>query len=199
MKRLTILIDFDQTINDLASAWVEYLNERHGTSVKTEDLKEWDMRKAFPNLTESEIYKPLKEEAMWDKVKLLPKVYDNICKLKYDGHKVFVVTTSNPFTVPIKLNKVLFKYFPFFTYNDVIVTSHKQMILGDVLVDDGQHNLVGDTPYKKILFSAPHNKSFDERSIGAVRANDWDEVYELITEFAAETRINTYIKEKNDE
>lgn len=180
MKRLTILIDFDQTINNLNDAWVDFLNKRYGTSVKAEDIKEWDMTKAFPTLTEKEIYKPLREEALWERVVPLPKAYDNICKLKYDGHKVYVVTTSNPITVPIKLTKVLFKYFPFFTYNDVIITSHRQMILGDVLVDDGQHNLVGDTPYKKILFSASHNKSFDEKSVGAIRANDWDEVYEII-------------------
>ena len=186
MKQLTVLVDFDQTLNNLNEAWVAYLNERHGTTVKTDDIKCWDMTKAFPTLTPNEIFKPLLEEALWERVIPLPKAYDNICKLKYDGHKVYVVTTSNPVTVPIKLQKVLFKYFPFFTYNDVIITSHKQLIIGDVLVDDAPHNLEGDTTYAKILISAPHNRSFDERTIGATRAEDWDEIYELINNLAKE-------------
>lgn len=186
MKQLTVLVDFDQTLNNLNEAWVAYLNERHGTTVKTDDIKCWDMTKAFPTLTPNEIFKPLLEEALWERVIPLPKAYDNICKLKYDGHKVYVVTTSNPVTVPIKLQKVLFKYFPFFTYNDVIITSHKQLIIGDVLVDDAPHNLEGDTTYAKILISAPHNRSFDERTIGATRAKDWDEIYELINNLAKE-------------
>lgn len=186
MKQLTILVDFDQTLNNLNEAWVAYLNERHGTTVKTDDIKCWDITKAFPTLTPYEIFKPLLEEALWERVIPLPKAYDNICKLKNDGHKVYVVTTSNPVTVPIKLQKVLFKYFPFFTYNDVIITSHKQLIIGDVLVDDAPHNLEGDTTYAKILISAPHNRSFDEKTIDATRAEDWDEIYELINNLAKE-------------
>lgn len=186
MKQLTVLVDFDQTLNNLNEVWVAYLNERHGTTVTPDDIKCWDLTKAFPTLTANEIFKPLLEEELWERVTILPKAYDNICKLKYDGHKIYVVTTSNPTTVPIKLNKVLFKYFPFFTYNDVIITSHKQLVMGDVLVDDAPHNLAGDTTYAKILISAPHNKSFDERSIGAIRADDWDEIYELITNLAKE-------------
>ena len=186
MKQLTVLVDFDQTLNNLNEAWVAYLNERHGTSVNPDNVNSWDITKAFPTLTTFEIFKPLTEEALWERVVPLPKAYDTICKLKYDGHKIYIVTTSNPISVPLKLNKVLFKYFPFFTYNDVIITSHKQLIIGDVLVDDAPHNLEGDTTYAKILISAPHNRSFDEKSIGAVRADDWDEIYELINNLAKE-------------
>lgn len=187
MKRLTILVDFDQVLNNLNEAWVAYLNKRHGTTVKTDDITEWDITKAFPTLTKNEVFSPLYEEALWDSVKALPKAYDNLCKLKYDGHRIYVVTASNPITVPIKLNKVLFKYFPFFTYNDVIITSHKQLIIGDVLVDDAPHNLEGGS-YKKILMTAPHNRYFDEESIGAVRACDWDVAYRLIKQYANSTQ-----------
>lgn len=186
MKKLTILIDFDQTINNLNEAWVEYLNERHGTNVKPDDVTDWDITKSFPTLIRDEVFKPLYEEAFWKRVKPLPKAYDNLCKLRNDGHKIYVVTTSNPVTVPIKLNNVLFNYFPFFTYNDVIITSRKQLIIGDVLVDDAPHNLEGDTTYAKILISAPHNKSFDEKSINAIRVDNWDEIYEIINNLSKE-------------
>ena len=153
LKKLTILIDFDQTINNLNEAWVEYLNERHGTNVKPDDVTDWDITKSFPTLIRDEVFKPLYEEALWKRVKPLPKAYDNLCKLRNDGHKIYVVTTSNPVTVPIKLNNVLFNYFPF---------------------------------YAKILISAPHNKSFDEKSINAIRVDNWDEIYEIINNLSKE-------------
>lgn len=185
MRRLTVLVDFDQTLNNLNEAWVQYLNEKHGTTVSPDDIREWDMNKAFPMLRSKDIYEPLKTEELWEQVVPLPGAYDGVCNLKRDGHKVLIVTTSNPTTVPIKLEKVLFRYFPFFTYNDVVITSHKQLLLGDVLIDDAPHNLVGGL-YKRILMTAPHNKSLNERTIKAARANSWDEAYELVKSIAEE-------------
>lgn len=57
------------------------------------------------------------------------------------------------------MDNVLFRYFPMFTWDDVIITAHKQLINGDVLVDDGVHNLVGGS-YEKLLMDAPHNRKF---------------------------------------
>lgn len=38
MKHLTILVDMDDTIESLASAWIDYLNARHGTTTKLTDI-----------------------------------------------------------------------------------------------------------------------------------------------------------------
>ena len=45
MKILTVLIDADDTIENLCEEWVKYLNEKHGTSVLLTDIKEWDIAK----------------------------------------------------------------------------------------------------------------------------------------------------------
>lgn len=37
MKKLTILIDMDDTLEDLLGAWVSYLNTQYGTNVHKED------------------------------------------------------------------------------------------------------------------------------------------------------------------
>lgn len=186
MKQLTILVDMDDTLEDLCTPWVQYLNEKYGTAVTTEDIKDWAIAKVFPTLTREQVFEPLAKEEFWERVKPLPKAYENICKLKYDGHRVFIVTASDPIiSVPMKLEKVLFRYFPFFTYNDVIITTQKQLICGDVLVDDAPHNLENGN-YMRILMNAPHNRFFDEKSIGAVRTCDWNTVYRLISEYACE-------------
>ena len=43
MRRLTILVDIDDTIEYLCKAWVEWLNEKYGTTVKYEDITDWNI------------------------------------------------------------------------------------------------------------------------------------------------------------
>lgn len=183
MKKLTILVDMDDTLENLNKPWIEYLNEKYGTNVNPEDINEWNMAKAFPTLTGAQIYAPLTQGDFWDRVEPLPSAYEYLFCLKYEGHKIVIVTSSCPTAVPYKLNGMLFKYFPYLNYQDVIVTSQKQLIHGDVLIDDAPHNLIGGN-YMRILMTAPHNRSFNEKDIGAIRVNNWEEIYNIICDIS---------------
>ena len=77
------------------------------------------------------------------------------------------------------MTKVLFKYFPFIGWDHVIVAADKAMIRGDIMIDDAPHNLI-DGDYDKILFTAQHNKNFIESDYGMFRADDWQQVYDII-------------------
>ncbi len=188
MEKLTILIDMDDTIENLCETWVEYLNELYGTNVSTNDIKEWDMTKAFPMLTSEEIYTPLTTADLWKRVKPLPYAVGTIRQLIDDGHKVVIVTASSPETIKLKLHNVLFKYFPYLTYKDVIVTSQKQLIKGDVLIDDAPHNLKGFDGFA-LLFNAPHNRSYKIKDKCFYRVNDWQEIYQKIQICSAATAL----------
>lgn len=136
-------------------------------------------------MSANQIYNPLFDEDMWKRVKPLPGAVEYIKRLVFDGHRVVVVTASHPDTVAMKLNRVLFKYFPILCVSDVIISPCKQMILGDVLVDDAPHNLI-DGKYKGILFNAPHNRGFREKEYGLYRASNWHEAYIIIRELSDE-------------
>lgn len=102
-------------------------------------------------------------------------------KLIDDGNDVYIVTASNLDSVSAKMNKVLFKYFPFIKPQNVIITAKKQLVLGDILIDDAPHNMGGQ--YKGFLFTANHNKSITDDELlklNSVRVNNWKEVYDLI-------------------
>ena len=178
-KRLTILVDMDDTLENLLEEWVKFLNEEHNLRVDINNVTNWDMSKTFTMLSRQEIYAPLFNKSLWERVKPLPGAVQYVNRLIKDGHRVVIVTASHQDTVSIKLNDVLFKYFPFFTYKDVIITSQKQLINGDILIDDAPHNLEGGK-YKGILMTAPHNKSYKAEEHGLVRVNDWEEIYKLI-------------------
>jgi 5'(3')-deoxyribonucleotidase len=183
MKKLTILIDMDDTIENLVDVWIEFLNKKHGTNVHRDDVIKWDISEAFPSLSLGDIYAPLSSEELWETVTTLPGAVENMQRLISDGHKLVIVTASHQDTVPLKLNNVLFKYFPFITMDDVIIAKQKQLINGDILIDDAPHNLEGGS-YKGILMSAPHNKSYNAQANGFIRANNWDEIYAAIYQIA---------------
>ena len=183
MRKLTILIDMDDVLETLIAGWVQYNNEKFGTNVRPEDVKSWDMSLAFPTLSKDDVYAAEFDDALWDNVGPMPGADEALRKLLADGHEIFIVTASYYQTLRAKMENVLFKYFPYITWDQVIITSNKQMIAGDVLIDDGPHNLKCGN-YAKILFDASHNKNFDEKSIDAVRVHNWDEAYAQICTIA---------------
>jgi 5'(3')-deoxyribonucleotidase len=83
------------------------------------------------------------------------------------------------------MDDLLFRWFPFITWDQVIITSRKQLIRGDVLIDDGIHNLEGGD-YVRILMTAPHNKSYDAEGNGMIRVSSWDDIEKVISEISGE-------------
>lgn len=190
MRKLTVLVDMDDTIESLSDAWIAYLNDRYGTNVRKEDVTEWDFSKAFPTIEKSKVYEALIDEQLWDAVKPLPGAVKYLKKLIDDGNDVYIVTASNLDSVSAKMNKVLFKYFPFIKPQNVIITAKKQLVLGDILIDDAPHNMGGQ--YKGFLFTANHNKSITDDELlklNSVRVNNWKEVYDLIHGYQKHYRL----------
>ena len=179
MKKLTILVDMDDTMENFCVVWVNKLNKKYGTCVHIDDIKEWDIHKFFPELSKDEIFSPLFCEDFWKEVRPLDGAVQYIEKLINDGHKIIVVTASHPDTVSMKWHHVMQRYFPFIDCKDIIVTAKKQVIKGDVLIDDAPHNLIGGE-YMKILYDAPHNKNFDTNNMYITRVYNWNQIYNLI-------------------
>lgn len=186
IKRLTVLVDMDDTIIDLLGTWVSFLNRMHGTNIKPNDVTQWDMSKTFPMLSKDDVYAPLYFDSLWCSVKPIPDASETMQKILSDGHKIFIVTASTYVTLKIKMEKALLRHFPFLTWDDVIVTGYKQLIKGDVLIDDGTHNLCGGS-YEKLLMDAPHNRSYDAKANGMTRVHNWKEAYQKICEIANKT------------
>ena len=178
-KKLTILIDMDDTIENLLECWVNELNKAYGTDVKYDEVFVWDMTKVFPSLTKTEIYAPLHNPNFWRKVQPLPGSVEYIKRLIDDGHNIYIVTTSHYTDIKSKIENVLEKHFPFISWKNVIITSNKQLVNGDILIDDGVHNLEGGK-YIKILMDAPHNRSYDAEKNGMLRVYNWEEIYNVV-------------------
>ncbi|MBQ7980244.1 MAG: HAD hydrolase-like protein [Oscillospiraceae bacterium] len=179
---MIILVDMDDTIENLTETWINYANKRFGTSVNAADITTWDPSEAFPNVAHEDMYALLLEDELYETVKPFEGSAHYLEKLIADGHEIFIVTNSPYQVMKVKTEKVLFRYFPFISWKNVIITGSKHLIKGDVLIDDGVHNLEkGD--YAKLLFTAPHNRSYNAEENGMVRVGSWEEVYGVIKSY----------------
>lgn len=175
MRRLRILVDMDDTIEHLLDAWIRCLNKRHGTTVKYADVTEWDLCKSFPTLTKEQIYAPLVEDDFWKTVEPMRDAADVLKWAIDEGHEIYIVTATAYETVKSKMENVLFKHFPFISWKNVIIAQNKQMIRGDILVDDAPHNLEGGD-YIKLLMTAGHNRLYNAEKNGMYRVDTWQAV-----------------------
>lgn len=176
---MRILIDMDDTLEHLSDAWVALLNKKYGFDVKREDIDNWDIASFFPGLDRKQVFEPLHTDDFWQTVEPFEDASDVLQQMIEDGHDIYIVTSSHYQGLKGKLENALFRFYPFISRKNVIVTYNKQMIRGDVLIDDGVHNLIGGD-YYKILMDAPYNRAFDAENNGMIRVKDWKEVYEAI-------------------
>jgi 5'(3')-deoxyribonucleotidase len=178
----------DDTIEKLIEAWCKYLNHKHNLYVSPDDITDWDISTFYPTLTKEEIVEPLHTEEFWLTVHPRIDAMQYIQKLYDDGDDVYIVTASDYRAIKSKFDNILRRYFPCISWDHVIVAANKQMVAGDVLVDDGIHNLEGGG-YKKILMTAPYNKGYNAEANGMVRVSSWEEVYDVIQDIKKKQEV----------
>lgn len=178
MTRLRILFDADDVAENLLESWLSALNERYGTSVAVEDVTDWDVSLFFPTLSRQQIYGILQEDRVWKNLMPVPGAQEYLQRLHDEGHELYMVTATDFRTCRTKMERIM-ELFPWLDQDHIIIAHCKQMVCGDVLIDDAPHNLVGG-PYFRILYDRPHNRKFEERKYGIYRAMNWEQVYSLI-------------------
>ena len=187
MKPLTILFDADDVAENLLNCWFKipsdplYLKP-YFHQVAFEDIKDWDMTLAFPTLTKQQIFGVLHDDELWKSLEPMPGSQRVLQKWFDQGHQLYMVTASDYRTCKVKVERIL-EMFPFLDWEHIIFASNKQMIRGDILIDDGIHNLLNGE-YFKILFNRPHNRGLDVEKYGVQRADTWDDVDSMVQEFA---------------
>ena len=181
---MIILVDMDDALEQLLKAWVNGVNEKYNRCVSCDEIISWDVSAAYPGLSHEQVYSIPMQSGFWSTVEPVDGAAEVLKHFIAEGHEVFIVTATACDSVSEKMNDLLFRYYPFLSWEQVIITSRKQMIRGDVLIDDGVHNLEGGE-FTKILMTAPHNKAYDAEGHGMIRVNNWYEIKEVIDELAS--------------
>lgn len=187
MRKLRVLFDADDVAENLCECLVQFLNERYGTSVGIEDVTNWDVSRAFPMLTREQVFAPFEEDALFRRLEPVPGAQEYLGRMRKDGHELYMVTASGYRTLPAKMERI-FQLFPWLSWSSVIVTAHKKLVRGDVLIDDRPENLWAGN-YTGFLFDRPHNRgATTTRANGSHRVMSWEQAYRGVCRIAMDLR-----------
>lgn len=76
MKKLTILVDMDDVLENLVECWVDELNKKCGSSLCEEDITDWRIAKFFPSLTNEDLFSPLNTADGMVRVETWDEIYE---------------------------------------------------------------------------------------------------------------------------
>lgn len=186
---MIILVDMDDTIELLLEAWLERVNTLYDRNVTAEEIIDWDVSKAYPGLTKNQVYDVILENDFWKTVKPIPGAIEGLRHFISTGHEVYLVTATPYESVTGKMRDHIFRYFPFISWDHIIITANKQLLKGDILIDDGVHNLEGGD-YTKILVDAPYNRSYDAEANGMIRVHNWEEIICVVDRISSPSPIH---------
>jgi 5'-nucleotidase len=161
LKKLRVLCDMDSVIAELNPKWYAAANADHGSNVCVADVTDWDTSKFFP--CGKGIFEYLGRPGFFRDLPVMPGAYDALKAIHDAGHEVILLTACS--WAEAKKDKTLWveEHFPFLSGQLIMVDRRvpKDAIRGDVLIDDGPHNIIG---YKQaypnaftIMFEYPYN------------------------------------------
>lgn len=94
------------------------------------------------------------------------------------NYELFIVSSAMEFPLSLyEKYQWLQQHFPFLSWQQIVLCGSKQVIAGDIMLDDHFKNL-DHFKGKTILFSQPHNMLKDPGS--HTRVKDWREVAHLL-------------------
>lgn len=133
---MTILCDLDGIVADLMSRWIAIYNEKHATRVTIHDLTKYHFESIAPGSLDL-----LRTPGMFANLSPLPGAIDG---LKYLSRKNDIVIVSAPSQLPDSASDKMHwcrEHLPFVKKHSIILASQKELVRGDMLLDDSPDQL----------------------------------------------------------
>lgn len=186
MIKKKLLVDFDDTI--CQSVVLKKVNEFLGTDYKIENFKNYLIDEVVPIDKKQEFYDVFLKLNPYIGVGLIDGAKEALEKLN-EYYDIYLCSACvMPLNVAGSAKLFSFKYefllkeLPFLDPRKFIFTSSKDIICGDIFIDDYLHNLNGNIP-TKLLFSTYHNKHFSDEELasrGVKRVDSWQEICKIL-------------------
>lgn len=180
--RPIILLDVDEVLADFESPYLRIVNEVAGLNIRPEDRTEWEVLATVPEEFHEAIRERAQEEGFCRNLAILPGAQDAVEKLRaigqvyavtspWDGHKTWCWERTEWLKEHLGFKKT-----------EVLHVSAKQIIRGNVFIDDRPDNLTEWAKFSRInclalLWDRPFNRS--NRDL--MRVGSWDQVLRLLS------------------
>lgn len=138
-KPFTVLIDLDSTTYDLLTPTLAWVKSTYDLNLAPSDIKVWGWDKEY----KADLYSMWKQPGVFYSLKVFPHAKTAIKKVHEWGIRqiFFGALVDGPHVAWDKLRAVD-RDFPYIGKRGVIFTGKdKDLIRGDMLIDDGPHNI----------------------------------------------------------
>ncbi len=169
----TILIDVDGTIADIHTVWLDMYNKEYGDNMTVDQITKWEMHELVKPECGKGIYKFLSHPDFYKRTHPIDGAIWGVGELRRRGHKIVFVTSG---VFPEKERWV--EFLGFGGKRDIVFTEQKELVVGDIMIDDYQPNIKAWYEIGKhaILFDRPWNQTTPWHP----RAKTWEDAVRLV-------------------
>lgn len=182
MKYKGIALDMDEVLVDTIDAVVSILNEDYNLNVEPKNVKRWDFKDVYPQLTDKQINSVWNDERLFEILKFKPDTLEVLNDLN-NNYKVIIFTQGSHMNLKLKENFLLNHNIDIPIFGAVEGISDKsELNLKDwIFVDDNQNNLDISNASCKILFENRENADWNNHWSGN-RIKNLKEIYKYLKE-----------------
>jgi len=181
---LDVLLDLDGVVYDMHTSWLEWYNDKWNDNLTLEGFKDWDLHKWVKPECGKDIYNYLLLDKVFFFLPTFRGAIEAITKAHSLGVRQYFVSTC---TVPQgafdKMSAVE-RDFPFIGKKNVMITGgYKGLFSGDILFDDGPHNLVDFRSKQKkpaCRVSIDNTAEYNKHVVADYLMTDWTEYVDIL-------------------
>ncbi len=190
-KKKTLLLDLDDTLNQLLPTWLKFYNHDYKDNLQLEDIKTWDIYNYVKPSCGKKIYEYLLLPDLFRDLGIQPHAYE-VTKWLQQYVNIYIVTAYIDKTC---VDKVVWmkKHLPHIDTKNIVFCNDKSLLKAQYIIDDGAHNILD---YHKtnpcglpIIFDKPWNRDLKNKFI---RVKDWLELKEVFEEIFVQNALEYY-------
>ncbi|WP_428232571.1 5' nucleotidase, NT5C type [Flavobacterium sp.] len=167
-----IIVDIDGVLADIYGQFRKFESQDLGTTQELSEITGKLEEEAFIN---GENY--MATEGFFRNASVIEGSIEVLKELN-QVHDVFIVSAATKFPKSMaEKHEWLAEHFPFITWQQIVFCGTKEVIKGDIMIDDHFKNL-DKFDGQTLLFSQPHNLKRTEN--GHTRVGNWKEISQLL-------------------
>ena len=184
---MQIVCDVDGVLADLHTEWLARYNARYDDRLTVDQVTSWSWHEHVSPKCGSAIYEILLDEDLYDPILPVAGAIAGIARLRALGHTIVFATTCSFGMADQKARWLQRFHFCEVQAHgslppDFVVTAQKHLLAGDLLIDDGPHNVrqwIMATQRRAIMLRMPYNEGLAMPSMfwpWCERPADWEEI-----------------------
>lgn len=170
-KKTVVCLDCDDVLLSCNQLAIEMLNEAKGYNLTLDDVTAWNEcgNKADERL------QYFNDVRFFERQKALPGAKDFVRKLLERGVEVVILTAVSTVAATQRILTIR-EEFPEIPEKNIIITSRKDMVQCDILIDDAPHNVFDSAAKWPVLLRRPWNSNVS----GFLSVGGYDEAIALV-------------------